>query len=177
VAPESPSPKAHRSPLSPTVPDSWRVPLPPSKSKNARFPTEGRKAAACNSVNSTRRPASSKCTEAQHFSLLMANRRVQSPLSKRWNPSSPTEWQSATLQLSGGQSPKVHRGPAVLTVPDSERALAPLLKSKNAKFPTARRKGVTCYSAGGMRSPASPRYTEAQHFTMHFPAKESHFSL
>jgi hypothetical protein len=148
VAPESLPFKVQRSPVLTTMLDSWRAPISLSKSENARFPTEGRKAVICYSVDSTRRPTSPKCTEAQHFPPHLPTRRVQSLLSKSWNSSSSTESQSTTLQIPGGWPPKVHRGPALPTVSDSGRALTPLLKSENSRFPTEGRKAVTCYSAG-----------------------------
>jgi hypothetical protein len=89
------------------------------------------------------------------LSILPACRRVQSPLSKSWNPSSCTEWSSTTLQLSGGLPPKVHRGPTFPTVPDSGQTPTATSKSKNAGFPTERRKNVTCYSVGGPRAQRS----------------------
>jgi hypothetical protein len=44
------------------------------------------------------------------------------------------------------------------------------------RFPTERRKAITCYSAGNTRSPVSPRYTEAQCFTLHLPTGQSGLS-
>jgi hypothetical protein len=46
--------------------------------------------------------------------------------------------------------PTEHRGLALLIVPDSKRALAPLPKSKNARFPTKGRKAINCHTAGGI---------------------------
>jgi hypothetical protein len=51
----------------PTVSEKWRAPAAPSKSENTNFPTEGRKAVTCYFVDSSRKLASPKCTEAQHF--------------------------------------------------------------------------------------------------------------
>jgi hypothetical protein len=56
-------------PSLPTVPDSKRILAPLSKNKNARFPTEGRKAKTCYSAGSTRSPASPRHPEAQCFTL------------------------------------------------------------------------------------------------------------
>jgi hypothetical protein len=61
-------------------------------------------------------------------------------------------------------------------VSESKRALALPSKSKNSRFPTEERKTITCYSAGSIRSSVSPRYTEAQHFTLHLPAGELRLS-
>jgi hypothetical protein len=83
-------------------------------------------------------------------------------------------WQSATLQVTGGLPPKVHRGSALPTVPDNRRGPVPMLKSESVRFPTEGRKTVTCYSVGSTRRPASPRCTEAQRFPWHLPAGESH---
>jgi hypothetical protein len=63
-------------------------------------------------------------------------RRAMSLLSKRWNPSSSTEWQSATLLVLEGLPPTEHRDPVLPTVTAGEplyshqRAgtLAPLLR-------------------------------------------------
>jgi hypothetical protein len=65
--PEGAALKVHRSPALCTVLDRWRVSMSLSKRENVRSPTEGRKAVTCYSVDGTRRPASPKCTEAQHF--------------------------------------------------------------------------------------------------------------
>jgi hypothetical protein len=46
-------------------------------------------------------------------------------------------------------------------------------KSNKARFPNKWRKAITCYSAGGTRSPVPPRHTEAQHFMPHLPAEET----
>jgi hypothetical protein len=61
------SPRIHRDAFLSIVVDSWRISTSPSKTKNARFSTEGRKAVTCYSVGSTRRSASPKCTEAPNF--------------------------------------------------------------------------------------------------------------
>jgi hypothetical protein len=77
----------------------------PLKSKNTKFPTEGRKAVTCYSVGGTRKPASPRSSEAHAY--LQEN--LISP--KSWNPSSSTEWQSTTLQMLGGFTTTVHRDP------------------------------------------------------------------
>jgi hypothetical protein len=63
-----------------------------------------------------------------------------------------------TRRLPFPQSTEVQHSPPI---PDSKRALTPLPKSKNARFPTKGRKTITCYSAGSTRSPVPPRYIEA----------------
>jgi hypothetical protein len=83
-------PTEHRCPALPTVPDSKRALTPPPKSKNTRFPTEGRKVITCHTAGGTRSPVPTKHTEAQHFTPSPC-RRVTSFLSKSWNPSSSTE--------------------------------------------------------------------------------------
>jgi hypothetical protein len=45
---------------------------------------------------------------------------VMSLLSKSWNPSSSTKWQSTTLLVLGGLTPTVHRDPALPTVTTEE---------------------------------------------------------
>jgi hypothetical protein len=68
--------------------------------------------------------------------------------------------------------PIEHGGPELSTVPESKRALTPLSKSENTRFPTEGRKAITSYSAGSTRSPVPPRYTEAQCFIL----QKSHVS-
>jgi hypothetical protein len=48
----------------------------------------------------------------------------------------------------------VHRGPAFHTVPESWRTLTPPSKNENARFPTERRKAVTCR---WQQKPCSPK--------------------
>jgi hypothetical protein len=59
----------HRGPALPAVPDSKRAFAPLSKSKNARFPTEGRKTINCYSAGGTRSSVLPRHTEAQCFTL------------------------------------------------------------------------------------------------------------
>jgi hypothetical protein len=82
----------------------------------------------------------------------------------------------ATLLVPGGFPPHRAWRPSLPTVPDNQTALTPPSQSKNARFPTEGRKAITCYSAGGTRSTVSPRYTEAQHFTLCLPTGESYLS-
>jgi hypothetical protein len=89
------------------------------------------------------------------------------------HPSVPQSPGLAVLLVPGDFSPlRALGGSALPTVLDSKTALGPLSKSENAKFPTRGRKAITCYSAGGTRSPVPSRYTEA-HFILHLPAGES----
>jgi hypothetical protein len=81
-------PKTQKNPALPIVPNHGRSPTSPLKSKNARFLTEGRKAAAYYSVSGTRRPAS-QGSEVQCSLCLTA------PLSKSENTSFPTEGRKA----------------------------------------------------------------------------------
>jgi hypothetical protein len=83
-----------------------------------------------------------------------------------------SEPQAACFWLQEASLPTEHGGPALPTVPDSKRVLAPPSKSENDRFPTKGRKALTCHSAGGTRSPVSSRYTEDQCFTLHLPAGE-----
>jgi hypothetical protein len=53
----------------PASPLSLTALAPPSKSDNARFPTEGRKTITCYCTGNTRSPVFSRYTEAQHFTL------------------------------------------------------------------------------------------------------------
>jgi hypothetical protein len=53
----------------PTVPDRKRALVPPSKSKNAIFPTKGKKAITCCFAGSTRCLVLPRYTETQHFTL------------------------------------------------------------------------------------------------------------
>jgi hypothetical protein len=106
-----------------------------------------------------------------------------------WNPQLATQCQEpATTHPSEPQAPGFaifwhqeasllteHRGPALPTVPDSKRTLAPPPKSKNARFPTEGRKAITCHCRQHHK-PCPPKYTEAQHFMLHLPAEESHLS-
>jgi hypothetical protein len=64
---ETRCPKAQKGQAFPTVSNHRTVLASPLESKNARFPTELRKAVTYYLVCGTRRPASRKCTEAQHF--------------------------------------------------------------------------------------------------------------
>jgi hypothetical protein len=82
----------------------------------------------------------------------------------------------AILWCQESSFPTEHEGTALPIVPDTKRALTPLPKSKNDRFPTEGRKTVTYHSAGGTRSPIPPKYTETQCFMMHLPAEESHLS-
>jgi hypothetical protein len=52
---------------------AWQLesPAPPSKSENARFPSEGRKGVTCYSASDTRISTSPRCTEAQYFTLCL----------------------------------------------------------------------------------------------------------
>jgi hypothetical protein len=54
-------PKAQKGPMVPPILDHRRVPALPSNNKNARFPTEEKKAVTCYSVDIIRRPAFPKC--------------------------------------------------------------------------------------------------------------------
>jgi hypothetical protein len=111
---EASLPTKHGGPVLLTVPDSKRALVPPSKSKNTRFPTEGRKAITCYSAGGTRSPIPPSYTEAQCFTLHLPAR-VTSLLPKSWNPGSSTEWQSATLLVLWGLTPTVHRDLALPT--------------------------------------------------------------
>jgi hypothetical protein len=90
--------------------------------------------------------------------------RVQSPLYKSWNISSFTKWHSTTLQLPGGLPHKMHRGPVLSTVADIERIP---IKIRNVRYPTERRKAVTCYSVDGTRIllPQGSQRTSTSHHT------------
>jgi hypothetical protein len=80
----------------------WGVPASPLKSGKGRFPTEGRKALNFYLLpQGAQRPSTSHCACPQESSV--------SP-SMSWNPSFSTEWQSVTLQVTGGLHLMVHRG-------------------------------------------------------------------
>jgi hypothetical protein len=81
----------------------------------------------------------------------------------------------AILLAPGGFLTTEHGGPALSTVPDSKRALAPLSKSKNTRFPTERKKAITCYSAGSTRSPV-PQGTQKPSASHCINLQESHVS-
>jgi hypothetical protein len=72
--------------------------------------------------------------------------------------------------------PTEHGGLALPTVSDISRLFIPPSKNGNTRFPTEGRKGITCHSAGITRRPVSPKYTEAQHFTLHLPIGQPHLS-
>jgi hypothetical protein len=80
-------PTEHGGPVLPTFSDK-RALAPPSKSKNARFPTEERKAITCYSAGSTRIPVLHTAPPCW---------RVTSVLSKSWISSNSMEWQSTTF--------------------------------------------------------------------------------
>jgi hypothetical protein len=102
-----------------------RMPVSPLRGGKLYLLLCGRHQKACLLLYSAESPNTSHLASLQ-----------ESPVSpKSWSPSSSTEWQSAILQVPGGQPPKVHSGPSLPTVPDHERALAPSLKSENARFP------------------------------------------
>jgi hypothetical protein len=61
------------------------------------------------------------------------------------------------------QSMEAQHSPPSLT---TSKPSLPSLKSKNTRFPTEGWKAINCYSAGGTRSLNSPRYIEAQSFTL-----------
>jgi hypothetical protein len=75
----------------------------------------------------------------------------------------------AILLVPRGFPPHRAWRPSIPTASDIKRDFAPPSKSENARFPTDGRKVITCYSAGGTRSPVSPKYTKAQRFTLHLP--------
>jgi hypothetical protein len=92
------------------------------------------------------------------------------------HPGEPQAPGFAIFWLQGAFIHTEHGGPALPTIPDSKRALAPPPKRKNTRFPSEGRKAITCHSAGSTRNPVPPRYTEAQGFTLHLPAGEPHLS-
>jgi hypothetical protein len=120
-------PTEHGGPVLPTFSDK-RALAPPSKSKNARFPTEERKAITCYSAGSTRIPVLHTAPPCW---------RVTSVLSKSWISSNSTEWQSTTLMVLGGLPATVHRDPVLPTVTAGE----PLHPYKRAGAPVPSLRG------------------------------------
>jgi hypothetical protein len=116
---ESSLPTEHRSQVFPTVPDRQRAFAPLSKSTNARFHTEERKAITCYPKGTpetlfsqgTQKPSTSHCPSLQESRI--------SP-SKSWNHSSSTNWQSGTLLLLAGLPPTMLRDPAFPTATAGE---------------------------------------------------------
>jgi hypothetical protein len=108
------------------------------------------------------------------FPTIPACGRVSVSLSKILNLVPPL---CNNLPLSGCQEtcfPKAHRGPVLSTTPAWGRVPILPLSSENTRLSTEEMKTVTCYSVGGARRPATPRFAETQHFPSCLPAEESH---
>jgi hypothetical protein len=105
-------------------------------------------------VDSTRRPASSKCTKAQYFPLHLPTG-VSSFTCLRAGIPAPTL--SGDLLLHCCQEAGIPRDTEAQHSPLclSGRAHASPIKSKNARLTTEGRKAVTYYSASSTRRPAS----------------------
>jgi hypothetical protein len=83
-------PKAQKVPSLSTMSDYGRAPVSPLKSEDdTRFPTEGRKIVTWYWVGGTRRTASPRCTEAQHFPLHLPAGQSCLSCSKAQIPASP----------------------------------------------------------------------------------------
>jgi hypothetical protein len=155
------------------MPDNGRTPASPLKSENTRFPTEGRTAVTCYSVGGTRRPASPRCSEVQHFPPCLP---AGEPNLSCWRSGILAPPLSGNPLFCSYEEACLPRCPALPTVPDSERAPAPLSMIGNARFPTEGRKAIIWYSVGGQEdlNPQGAQRPSTSHST---PAGESHLSF
>jgi hypothetical protein len=164
----------------PTVPNHSKAPTSPLKNKNARFPTEGKKAVTYYSVSGTRRPASQRAQRpsAPHYTWQLEI--PYSPIKERECQVSHWGEESCNLLFCGQYQkacfPKIHRGPTLPTSPVYRKVQSP----RNPSSPTERQ-SVTLQLTGGQppkvhRGPAVPTLHDSDRaLTLPLKSKNARF--